>query len=129
MIKEVISKKTVPYVAPTTREQSAIVSAFERVLGCKNIRACDSGKNIKTVALIGGSGKEFLFDAAFSGADAFVTSEIPHHLYEEAKNLGISVYDCGHYYTENPVCARLFELAAETGVIPTITFSNRIKTV
>jgi dinuclear metal center YbgI/SA1388 family protein len=80
------------------------------VLGCKNIRACDGGKTIKRVALVGGSGKDFLFDAAFSGADAFVTSEIPHHLYEEAKNLGLSVYDCGHYYTENCISKKIADM-------------------
>ena len=80
------------------------------VLGCKNIRACDGGKPIKRVAVVGGSGKDFLFDAAFSGADAFVTSEIPHHLYEEAKNLGMSLYDCGHYYTENCISVEISQM-------------------
>lgn len=80
------------------------------VLDCKNIRACDGGNPVKKVALVGGSGKDFLFDAAFSGADAYVSSEIPHHLYDEAKKLGISVYDCGHYYTENCISKRLADI-------------------
>ncbi len=37
MVKEVVSKKTVEYVAPSTREQKKIISAFESVLGCKSI--------------------------------------------------------------------------------------------
>ena len=37
MIKEIISKKTVEYVPPSTKEQKKIISAFESVLGCKNI--------------------------------------------------------------------------------------------
>ncbi len=37
MIKEIVIKKTVPYVAPTTKEQRKIIAAFEKVIGCKNI--------------------------------------------------------------------------------------------
>ena len=37
MIKEIISKKTVEYVPPTTKEQKKIISAFEKVLGCRNV--------------------------------------------------------------------------------------------
>ena len=37
MIKEIIVKKTVEYVPPSTKEQKKIISAFERVLGCKNV--------------------------------------------------------------------------------------------
>lgn len=37
MIKEIIVKKTVEYVPPTTKEQKKIVAAFEKVLGCKNV--------------------------------------------------------------------------------------------
>ena len=37
MIKEILGKKEVEYVAPTTPEQKRIIAAFENVLGCKNI--------------------------------------------------------------------------------------------
>jgi len=82
-------------------------------LNCVNIRACDAGKSIEKVALVGGSGKDYIFDAVRSGADAFVTSEIPHHMYEQAKKLGISLFDCGHYYTENCIAEKLAELIKE----------------
>ena len=37
MVNEIIANKSVPYVAPTTVEQKRIISAFESVLGRKNI--------------------------------------------------------------------------------------------
>lgn len=37
MIKELVCKKTVEHVAPTTPEQIKIVGAFEKILGCKNV--------------------------------------------------------------------------------------------
>ena len=40
-------------------------------LDCKNIRASFADKDIQTVALVGGSGKDFLEDAYNCGADAF----------------------------------------------------------
>lgn len=82
-------------------------------LDCKNIRASFADKDIQTVALVGGSGKDFLEDAYNCGADAFVTSEIPHHIYYAAKQMGISVYDCGHYYTENVVVKKIVQILKE----------------
>lgn len=37
MVKELVCKKTVEHVPPTTPEQVKIVSAFEQILGCKDI--------------------------------------------------------------------------------------------
>ncbi len=37
MVEEVVAKKTVEHILPTTREQKRIVAAFESVLGCKSI--------------------------------------------------------------------------------------------
>ena len=37
MVKELVVKKTVAHVLPTTAEQVKIINAFENVLGCKNI--------------------------------------------------------------------------------------------
>ena len=42
MVKELVVKKTVAHVPPTTAEQSKIVGAFEGVLGCKNIGIKDN---------------------------------------------------------------------------------------
>ena len=75
--------------------------------------AFNEGKTIKTVAVLGGSGKDFVYDAMLCGADAYVTSEIPHNLFIDARVRDFALYDCGHYYTENPVCQRLKELLVE----------------
>jgi len=37
MIKEIVVKKSVANVPPTTKEQKRIIAAFENVLGCKNV--------------------------------------------------------------------------------------------
>ena len=65
-----------------------------------SVKYADCGKMIKTVALCSGSGSDFLCDAISYGADAYVSGEIKHHLYFEATNNNISVFDCGHYESE-----------------------------
>ena len=65
-----------------------------------SVKYANCGKVIKTVALCSGSGSDFLCDAISCGADAYVSGEIKHHLYFEALNNNISVFDCGHYESE-----------------------------
>ncbi len=82
-------------------------------LGCDVRCAFNDGKIIKSVAVLGGSGKDFVFEALMSGADAYVTSEIPHNLFIDAKVRDFALYDCGHYYTENPVCEKIKKLLCD----------------
>lgn len=81
--------------------------------GCGTVRASffkTTGKNIKKVAVIGGAGKGFFYDAFLAGADAYVTSEVAHNTFIDCKELDMCIYDCGHYFTENPVCERFAEI-------------------
>lgn len=70
---------------------------------CTTVKYADAGNIIKKVAVCGGAGVEFLFEAKANGADALVTGEIKHHEYLAAKEIGISVFCAGHYETEYPV--------------------------
>jgi dinuclear metal center YbgI/SA1388 family protein len=58
-----------------------------------------SGKNLKKIALCGGSGAFLLNAALYSGADAFVTSDLKYHNYFDAENR-ILLVDAGHYESE-----------------------------
>lgn len=53
--------------------------------------------DIKTVAIIGGSGIGFEFDAINKGADIFVTGDIKHHDALDAKIAGMNLLDINHY--------------------------------
>ncbi|MBP3579887.1 MAG: Nif3-like dinuclear metal center hexameric protein [Clostridia bacterium] len=83
---------------------------LKQKLGCDIRCAMCEEKSVKTVAVVGGAGKDFVFEAVEVGADAFVTSEVSHHLFIAAREIGFSLYDCGHYYTENPVCDEIATL-------------------
>lgn len=60
-------------------------------------------REIKKVAVCSGSGSEFVFDAAACGADALVTADVKHNRFLEADELGINIFDAGHFETEDVV--------------------------
>ena len=79
-------------------------------LACGKIKAYfEKGRKIKTVAVCGGAGKDFLVEAA-NVADAYLSSDFSHNTFIDAKNLGVAIYDAGHYSTENPVVQELVRL-------------------
>ncbi len=70
----------------------------------------DGGKDISTVALVGGAGGDY---AAECEADAYLTGEMKHHEWLDLP-LPLTVVSAGHYATENvivdPLCERLSTL-------------------
>lgn len=64
------------------------------------VRFVSGGKAVTKTALIGGSGGKYLFDAIAAGADAFLTSEIDHHVFLAAAEKNITLVDAGHEPTE-----------------------------
>lgn len=84
------------------------VSAEDFALHLKNklktvVKYVDGGKPIKNVLVCSGSGGDFIADAINSGFDALVTSDIKHHHFLEAFDSGVSLFDCGHFNTEDVV--------------------------
>lgn len=57
------------------------------------------GKEIKKVAVLGGSGSFAIENAKRSGADAYVTSDLKYHEFYKAEN-SILLCDIGHYESE-----------------------------
>ena len=69
-------------------------------------------KEIKTVALCGGSGSFLLDKAIAAGADAFVTADVKYHLFFEAKEK-ILIADIGHYESEQFTKDLLYEMISK----------------
>lgn len=70
------------------------------VLGCDALRFYDSGKAIRKIGICTGSGADFLGGAIKNGCDGLITGDVKHNFFIDAKNLGISLFDAGHYHTE-----------------------------
>ena len=67
-------------------------------------------KNINKVLVCSGSGGEFLKEAVSFDFDALVTADVKHNVFIDAINSDISVFDGGHYATENVIVKPLAEL-------------------
>jgi len=80
--------------------------------GGQGVQVLDFGPaRIEDVAIVTGSGVDWLTEAAGSGADALVTGEGKQKAYHLAKEHGIHVFLAGHYATETFGVEALRELA------------------
>ena len=88
-------------VTETTLE--AFLPHCKSVLKCNGLRYIDGGKPVHRVAVCGGSGSSMLNEVAALGCDTFVTSDVKHNGFLDARELGLNLIDAGHYSTENVV--------------------------
>ena len=72
-------------------------------LGCPGLRYADGGKPVHKVCVGGGACGSELMDAYEAGCDTFVTADVKYNQFWDAKDLGMTIIDAGHFYTENPV--------------------------
>lgn len=68
-----------------------------------HVQFADAGRPVKRLAVVGGSGKGMVRQAAEAGADALLTGEAGHHDALDALQAGISLFAAGHFATEWPV--------------------------
>jgi len=73
------------------------------VLGCPGLRYADGGKPVRKVCVGGGACGSELMDAYRAGCDTFVTADVKYNQFWDAKDLGMTIIDAGHFFTENPV--------------------------
>ena len=95
------------------------------------VKYADSGKPIHRVLVCSGSGGEFLTDVINGGYDALISADIKHNVFIDAVNNGVTVFDAGHYASENVIVKPLCnELKAEFSSIEFSEFNNnKIKSI
>ena len=96
------------------KEQSleVFLQHVKNVLGCPGLRYADGGKPVHKVCVGGGACGSELMDAYRAGCDTFVTSDVKYNQFWDAKDLGMTIIDAGHFHTENPVVKVLAEKIA-----------------
>lgn len=99
-------------IASQEYQVDELAKKLKNVLGCTVVRYTDGGKPIKKAAFCTGSGGNLIIAALNQGADAYITSEVKHDQWLLAKQRGISVFDCGHFHTENIGMIRLCKMLA-----------------
>ena len=68
-----------------------------------SIKYVDGGARIKRVLLCGGSGGDLFHRLRTLGCDALLTADVKHNVFIDAVNEGLTVFDAGHYATEDVV--------------------------
>ena len=83
-------------------------------LGAASVRFADGGKPVHRVAVGGGSCGSMLRDALEKGCDTFVTADVKYDQYLEARALGLTLMDAGHFATEQVVVAPLAQFLKDS---------------
>lgn len=85
-------------------DADTLAKRLKDTLSCGVVRYNDENKKISRIALCTGSGGSFLKNALAKQADALITGDVKHDVFIDAHNSGISVFDAGHFHTENIFC-------------------------
>ncbi len=68
-----------------------------------NIRYTDGKKAIKKILFCCGSGGSYANEASKKGFDALITADVKHNQFVDAQNRELSLFDSGHYASEDIV--------------------------
>ncbi|MFZ2538353.1 MAG: Nif3-like dinuclear metal center hexameric protein [Oscillospiraceae bacterium] len=90
---------------PRAMSCNELACLIKEKLFAKVVTFTDCDREIKTVAVLGGEGSDFLY--ASKKYDAYITGEVKHHIYSYAQNAGIQIFVAGHYETEAVVLTPL----------------------
>lgn len=82
---------------------AALAEKTAELLNSPHVRYVEERAECRRLALLGGSGGDFIAAARAAGADAFLTGEASYHDMMDAAGGGMTVLTAGHYETEQPV--------------------------
>ncbi len=103
-------------VSPVTLEEFALF--VKNALGAPFVRFTGDGmKTVSKIAVVGGSGGDFIDAARSAGADVLLTGECGYNRAEDgAENGRIAVLEAGHYHTEAPVLPVMAKVVGSLGI-------------
>lgn len=102
---------------------------IKRVLHADALLLAKAHDTAHRVAVLGGDGKDFIRGAIAAGADTYVSGRLSYNTMAEAAEMGITLIEAGHFYTENIICAYYLRLLAALGIPGACYDSNRIEIV
>lgn len=82
----------------------------KKTLGAPTVCGAKGNETVSRLAVLGGSGKDYIRAAQKMGADTFLTGEVNYNYLLDAAENGLSIVTAGHYHTEAPFCS-FFEKA------------------
>ena len=100
-------------VSKRTWQAPELAAVLRQVLGCTVVRYSPANRPIQKIAFCSGSAASELELAAEKGCDALITGDVKHDRWYAARNLGIALFDCGHYHTEK-IAAEILSQCIQT---------------
>lgn len=70
-------------------------------------------RQIKRVLLCSGSGGSYVTEVKKQNCDALITADVKHNQFLDAERLGVSIFDAGHFETEDVVTEPLKQLLTQ----------------
>jgi dinuclear metal center YbgI/SA1388 family protein len=117
---------------PEPLTAGALVDRCQERLGSVARWAGEAEREVRTVALCGGSGASLIPATIRAGVDAYVTGDVKHHDALDAAAGGMVVVDAGHHGTEWPFVPHLADRLGAEGLgevlisdVPTDPFGKR----
>ncbi len=88
---------------PAAKSLKSFLALISRKLGAPSLRHTgELSREVRRIAVCGGSGSELLATARNNGADALVTADVRYHTFHEVDEK-IALIDAGHWETERLV--------------------------
>lgn len=98
-------------------ENHMVLADFKAVFEAEaidNVRGYGKKKEaVETIAFVGGSGADYIDDAALQGADVLITGDVKHHDGQHASEIGLMVLDIGHFHSEKAILMAMAEWVEE----------------
>lgn len=85
----------------TTLEK--FISNIKCKLSIDNLRVVKGANEVSKIAIINGSGQDFIGKAVAMGANCIITGDTTYHFASDYKEMGISIIDIGHFASEQMV--------------------------
>ena len=80
-----------------------IVDNVKKALNINNLRVVKGKEEVNKIAIINGSGQDFIGKAVSKGADCIITGDTTYHFASDYKEMGINIIDAGHFASEQIV--------------------------
>ena len=77
-----------------------LISKIKKSLNINNLRVVKGHDKVNKIAIINGSGQDFIGKAVALGADCIITGDTTYHFASDYKEMEISILDVGHFASE-----------------------------
>ena len=77
-----------------------LIIKIKKSLNINNLRVVKGKDKVNKIAIINGSGQDFIGKAVALGADCIITGDTTYHFASDYKEMEISILDVGHFASE-----------------------------